>query len=87
MIEFYELVCNYGHPNYNAHSLVGTIEDDRVFRLSSQKNYKKIKKKDFNMYKPAWNTTLMMIPFLYSEIANHPLVKKFRNVRSQKYFI
>ena len=85
--EFYELICNCSHPNYNAHAFIWTIEDEWKYNLFENSNFENSKAEEFNWYKPAWNTSILTIELISNLIVNHPTIKNFSKIKSRKYFL
>ena len=80
--DFYQDICNYGHPNYNAHfGIVGNFDKNGVWRILEGK------KEDFwNGYKPHLLTAIETIIFLCQKIVKHPKANNFTNLKNKLYF-
>lgn len=82
VFDFYQDICNYGHPNYNAHfGIVGNFDKNGVWRILEGK-----KEDCWGGYKPHLVTAIEIIKFLCKKIINHPKTNNFANLKNKSYF-
>ncbi len=81
MSDFYKSICNFGHPNYNAHLVVGGIDNKGVWRVSEAK-----KEEFWGGYMPSFTSAIYVTIFLCKKIVKHPEVNNFINLKNKLYF-
>ena len=82
IFDFYKDVCNYGHPNYNAHfNVVGNFDKNGAWRILEGK-----KEEFWGGYKPHLLTAIEAIIFLCEKIVNHSKASNFTNLKNKLYF-
>jgi hypothetical protein len=87
MTEFYSLVCNAAHPNYDAHDVSGIFEPDKDWWRGLYPNeFKKRIVEDSAWYTPPLATTIITIEVLTQRIMAHDIVKNFEKLNSSLYF-
>lgn len=82
IFDFYKDICNYGHPNYNAHfGIVGNFDKNGEWRILEGK-----KEEFWGGYKPHLLTAIKTTIFLCEKIVNHPEASNFTNLKNKLYF-
>ena len=83
LFDFYKDVCNYGHPNYNAHfGIVGDFDKNGVWRILEGK-----KEEFWGGYKPHLLAAITVIIFLCERVLKHPNVDNFSGLKNSHYFL
>jgi hypothetical protein len=82
IFDFYQDICNYGHPNYNAHfGIVGNFDKNGVWRIQEGK-----REEVWGGFKPHLLTAIETIKFLCEKIVNHHRASNFTDLKNKLYF-
>ncbi len=86
MTDFYTLVCNASHPNYDAHDMIGYLDDQRGLWIGlSVEDFKKRMVDDALWYTPPVTITITMIEYICKLISGQKKINNFNNLPSLKY--
>lgn len=86
MSDFYSVVCNASHPNYDAHEMVSEIDRERgLWRGLTPEEFKKRMITYASWYTPSLHMTIVMTERACQLISSHNKVDNFKNLNSPKY--
>ena len=83
--ESYANVCNYGHPNYNAHLSSG-IMDHKTARWNAKTDSDGYKTELYGFYMPWFAIPISAIKIFCSMIFRHPKVNNFEGLEKHRLF-
>lgn len=80
----YADVCNFAHPNFNAHLSIGILRKDNIW--SAKKNADGYKRELWSFYMPGFITGIEIIVMLCGLISRNSKVNNFNLITSKQYF-
>lgn len=80
----YADVCNFAHPNFNAHLSIGILGKDNIW--SAKKNSDGYKSECWAFYMPGFITGIEIIVMLCGFISRNSKVNSFNLLTSKQYF-
>lgn len=87
MTDFYALVCNASHPNYDAHDIIGVFDRDKgIWRGLGPKEFKKEMVDGAPRYKPPLYLTIIMIEYICKLMVVHKKVNSFKELTNPRFF-
>lgn len=87
MSDFYELVSNASHPNYDAHDITSTYDVKLgIWRGLAIDEFRSKIVTDLDWYSPPLIMTITCIEVLAQVIAGHPKIKNFSSLDNPLYF-
>ena len=86
MSDFYSLVCNASHPNYDAHDIIGKIDKEKsLWQGLSPKEFKERMITHAPWYTPPLHMTIVMIEHTCQLISSHDKINNFEKLNNPKY--
>ena len=86
MSDFYSLVCNASHPNYDAHEMISRINIKKgLWQGLSPEELKKRMITHAPWYTPPLHMTIVMTEHVCQLISSHNKVNNFKKLNNPKY--
>jgi len=87
MTDFYGIVCNASHPNYDAHDIIGIFDSEEgLWRGLEPKEFKKSMITDAPRYTAPLHMTIVMTELACQLISGHKKIDNFKKLKSLNYF-
>jgi hypothetical protein len=87
MSDFYGLVCNSSHPNYDAHDITATFNPNKgIWRGLSAEEVRSNFVLEYDRYAPPLIVTIVMIEALSERIFKSSNINRFNKLDNNLYF-